>query len=203
MVRAHQEAPIAFLAQSGEHLLDVQKVVGSIPSKRTKKKNFSGLSPLFILYLLYKEKGEKIMESSGSMERVRIEQLIDFKKVNFQIKDIYSSLPLVRNTALSFARRIDFTKEDFYYNIETNLYEKTFTYKDPITGKNSYIKTYAKEEDFTEGPIRTINEKDSRKPLDELSYDTQKCIEVIIFFILAVFLIVVSIVGIVICCNYH
>ena len=143
------------------------------------------------------------MESSGSMERVRIEQLIDFKKVNFQIKDIYSSLPLVRNTALSFARRIDFTKGDFYYNIETNLYEKTFTYKDPITGKNSYIKTYAKEEDFTEGPIRTINEKDSRKPLDELSYDTQKCIEIIIFFILAVFLIVVSIVGIVICCNYH
>ena len=74
------------------------------------------------------------MESSGSMERVRIEQLIDFKKVNFQIKDIYSSLPLVRNTALSFARRIDFTKEDFYYNIETNLYEKTFTYKTIIFG---------------------------------------------------------------------
>lgn len=33
------------------------------------------------------------MEFSGSIERVRIEQLIDFKKVNFQIKDIYSSLP--------------------------------------------------------------------------------------------------------------
>lgn len=144
------------------------------------------------------------MESSGSMERVRIEQLIDFKKVNFQIKDIYSSLPIERKfCSTEFDRRIDFTKADFYYNIETNLYEKTFTYKDPITGKNSYIKTYAKEEDFTEGPIRTINKKDSRKPLDELSYDTQKCVEVIIFFILAVFLIVVSIVGIVISCKYH
>ena len=138
------------------------------------------------------------MESSGSIERVRIEQLIDFKKVNFQIKDIYSSLPLVRNRALSFVRRIDFTKEDFYYNIETNLYEKTFTYKDPITGKNSYIKTYAKEEDFTEGPIRTIDEKDSRKPLDELSYDTWKDAKVIIFFFFAIFFIVISIVGILI-----
>ena len=141
------------------------------------------------------------MEFSGSIERVRIEQLIDFKKVNFQIKDIYSSLPLVTSTGLNLERRIDFTKEDFYYNIETNLYEKTFTYKDPITGKNSYIKTYAKEEDFTEGPIRIIDEKDSRKPLDELSYDTQKDLRVIFFFFFAVFFIVVSIVGIVIGCS--
>lgn len=89
---------------------------------------------------------------------------------------------------MNLERRIDFIKEDFYYNIETNLYEKTFTYKDPITGKNSYIKTYAKEEDFTEGPIRIIDEKDSRKPLYELSYDTQKDLRVIFFFFFAVFL---------------
>lgn len=152
---------------------------------------------------------------------VKIEQLIDFNKpilcesrwIKLQIKDIYTSLPLVWDSSKkTLERRIDLVRDDFYYNEKTNLFEKTFVYENPITGRDNCIKVYAKEEDFTEGPVRAIDWKGSiyvvdKKDIQSLpqpessqpepkEWDSHKDVEVIIFFFLAVFVIVASIVGI-------